>query len=45
VTADDGSTRATWYRLITTLLDWRAFPAADLAAAYARRWAIENSHR
>jgi Insertion element 4 transposase N-terminal/Transposase DDE domain len=42
VTADDGSTRATWYRLITTLLDWRAFPAADLAAAYARRWAIET---
>jgi hypothetical protein len=26
VTADDGSTRAAWYRLITTLLDWRAFP-------------------
>jgi hypothetical protein len=42
VTADDGSTRAAWYRLITTLLDWRACPAADLAAAYARRWAIET---
>jgi hypothetical protein len=42
VTADDGSTRTAWYRLITTLLDWRAFPAADLAAAYARRWAVET---
>jgi hypothetical protein len=43
VTADDGSTRTERYRLITTLLDWRAFPAAGLAAAYARRWAIERS--
>jgi hypothetical protein len=42
VTADDGSTRAAWYRLITTLRDWRAFPAADLAAAYARRWSAET---
>ena len=42
VKADDGSSRAAWYRLITTLLDWRAFPAAALAAAYARRWAIET---
>jgi Transposase DDE domain len=42
VTADDGSTRTERYRLITTLLDWRAFPAAALAAAYARRWAIET---
>jgi Insertion element 4 transposase N-terminal/Transposase DDE domain len=42
VTAGDGSTRTERYRLITTLLDWRAFPAAGLAAAYARRWAIET---
>jgi hypothetical protein len=42
VTADDGSTRTERYRLITTLLDWRAFPAAGLAAAYARRWAVET---
>jgi hypothetical protein len=42
VTADDGSTRAAWYRLITTLLDWRAYPAADLAACYSRRWTIET---
>jgi hypothetical protein len=42
VTADDGSTRTGRYRLITTLADWRAFPAAALAAAYARRWAVET---
>ena len=30
------------YRLITTLLDHRAAPAAELAAAYARRWAVET---
>jgi hypothetical protein len=45
VTADDGSTRTGQYRLITTLLDWRAYPAADLAACYARRWAIETGFR
>jgi hypothetical protein len=42
VTTDDGSTRAERYRLITTLADWRAFPAAALAAAYARRWSAET---
>jgi Insertion element 4 transposase N-terminal/Transposase DDE domain len=42
VTAADGTARTTRYRLITTLADWRAFPAAGLAAAYARRWAAET---
>jgi hypothetical protein len=42
VTADDGSTRTAWYRLITTLLDHRRYPAAALAAAYARRWSVET---
>ena len=42
VTAGDGRTRTEQYRLLTTLADWRAFPAADLAAAYARRWAAET---
>lgn len=42
VTAQDGSTRTTRYRLITTLDDWRAFPAAALAAACARRWSAET---
>ena len=42
VTADDGTVRTERYRHITTLADWRAFPAAELAALYARRWAIET---
>jgi Insertion element 4 transposase N-terminal/Transposase DDE domain len=45
VTADDGTARTERYRLLTTLLDHRAHPAAGLAAAYARRWAIETSYR
>lgn len=42
---DDGKARTSRYRLITTLLDHRAAPAAELAAAYARRWAVEIGHR
>jgi hypothetical protein len=42
ITADDGSTQAEPYRLITTLLGHRSWPAAELAASYARRWAIET---
>src|SRR5262249_1564735 len=41
VTAEDGTVRTERYRHITTLTDWRAYPAADLAACYAWRWAIE----
>ena len=44
VTADDGTTRTEPYRLVTTLLDHAAWPAAMLAAAYARRWAIETGY-
>jgi hypothetical protein len=44
VTADDGTTRTEAYRLLTTLLDHRACPAADLAAGYAWRWAIETGY-
>lgn len=44
VTADDGTARTERYRLVTTLLDWASFPARDLAAAYARRWAIETGY-
>jgi Transposase DDE domain/Insertion element 4 transposase N-terminal len=39
---DDGKARTSRYRLITTLLDHRAAPAAELAAAYARRWTVET---
>jgi hypothetical protein len=45
VTTEDGRTRTERYRLITTLTDWRACPAAELAACYARRWAIETGYR
>ena len=45
ITADDGTTRTERYRLITTLLDWRAHPAPSLAAAYSQRWAIESGYR
>jgi hypothetical protein len=45
VTADDGTARTERYRLITTLPDWQAYPAAALASAYARRWAIETGYR
>jgi len=42
VTGQDGAVRTERYRLITTLTDWRACPAAQLAAGYAWRWAIET---
>jgi len=45
VAGDDGSARAERYRLLTTLLDHRAFPAAVLAACYARRWSAELAYR
>jgi Transposase DDE domain len=42
VATSDGGTRTQRYRLITTLTGGRAAPAAELAAGYARRWAIET---
>ena len=45
VTTATARTRTEPYRLITTLLDCRAAPAASLAAGYARRWAIETGFR
>jgi hypothetical protein len=42
---DQGRTRTELYRVITTLLDWRAYPAAELAAGYGWRWAIETGYR
>jgi hypothetical protein len=42
---EDGTSRTEAYRMITTLLDHRACPAAELAAAYARRWAVETAFR
>jgi Insertion element 4 transposase N-terminal/Transposase DDE domain len=42
-TVADGRDPTGPYRLITTLLDYRQAPAAQLAAAYAQRWEIETS--
>ena len=42
-TIEDGRDPAGPYRLITTLLDHRTAPAAQLAAAYAQRWEIESA--
>jgi hypothetical protein len=45
VAAETGRTRPEPYRVITTLLDWRRYPAAQLAAGYGWRWAIETGYR
>jgi hypothetical protein len=44
VAGGDRSARTERYRLITTLTDHRAFPAAALAACYARRWSAETAY-
>lgn len=45
VTGPDGAARTERYRLITTLPDPAAAPAAELAAGYAQRWAVETGFR
>ncbi|MFE6904717.1 transposase [Streptomyces sp. NPDC057717] len=45
VRTDDGTTRTSHYRLITTLLDPRIAPAQEVATTYARRWAAEIGFR
>ena len=45
ITTDDGQARTEQYRHLTTLTDWRACPAAELAAGYARRWAAGTGYR
>jgi hypothetical protein len=42
-TLDDGRENPTSYRLFTTLTDPDQAPAVELAAAYAKRWEIENT--
>lgn len=39
-----GTRRHGRYRLLTTLTDCRAFPAADLVALYHQRWEIETTY-
>ncbi len=43
MTGADGSCVADRYRLITTLTDHRAFPAAALVRLYHERWEIESA--
>src|SRR5262245_31225948 len=43
VTGADGTRVADRYRLITTLTDHRAFPAAALVRLYHERWEIESA--
>jgi hypothetical protein len=45
ITTGDGQARTERYRHLTTLTDWRACPAAELAAGYAWRWAAETGYR
>ena len=40
----DGSRAGDSYRLITTLLDWRRYPAGELTALYHERWEIEVAY-
>jgi hypothetical protein len=40
----DGSRAGDSYRLITTLLDWRRYPAGELVGLYHERWEIEVTY-
>lgn len=44
MTGSDGSRVHDSYRLITTLVDHRRFPAADLIELYHERWEIESAY-
>jgi hypothetical protein len=44
MTGADGSRMREGYRLITTLLDHRRFPAAALVRLYHQRWEIESAY-
>src|SRR5437763_7865685 len=40
----DGTRLGDSYRLITTLLDWRRYPAGELVGLYHERWEIEVAY-
>ena len=44
VTDDAGRTRTSRFRILTTLLDEKAYPAQQIAAGYARRWQAETAY-
>jgi Transposase DDE domain/Insertion element 4 transposase N-terminal len=41
VTDEAGRARPSTFRVLTTLLDHQAYPASEIAQAYARRWQVE----
>jgi hypothetical protein len=41
VTDEAGQARPSRFRVLTTLLDPEAYPATEIAQAYARRWQVE----
>jgi hypothetical protein len=43
MTGADGTRISDSYRLITTLMDYRCFPAAALVRVYHERWEIESA--
>ena len=45
ITAAGAKPRTERVRLITTIMDWQAAPAAEIAACYAQRWEIETGYR
>ncbi|HEY1913942.1 MAG TPA: IS4 family transposase [Streptosporangiaceae bacterium] len=45
LTLADGTTTISQWRLVTSLLDHRRHPAADLITLYHQRWEIEIGHR
>jgi hypothetical protein len=45
ITASGGKPRTERVRLITTILDGQAAPAAEIAACYAQRWETETCNR
>jgi hypothetical protein len=45
VTDEAGRTRISTFRVLTTLLDHQAYPATEIARAYARRWQVELTYK
>jgi len=44
-TDEAGRSRTTRFRVLTTLLDHHAYPAKEVAAAYAERWQVELTYK
>ena len=45
VTDEAGKTHISRFRVLTTLLDHQAYPATEIAQAYARRWQVELTYK